>query len=324
VTGDGAVPVRLAPDRVVWLFGDTFVGARNADGSLAPGWVLVHNSIVEQRSACFRPLVGASGGAPVSFVATPGVDDWLWPTGGFVRGSEIVVTLLHMHTAPGTTGFAFSVTGAAVATLRRGDLTVTAVADVPAMTITTATGPVTLGETLLTDRRHVYAYATRKPTTVTGSTKDGPGVEHFVARSDRATAPLGPWSVWDGRRWTADTARLAPMEITGVAPVTALAVTAGSRGSTGFRAVGLSSLDPGPVRRWTAPTPAGPWRRASPAGRASAPDGGLVYGARLVSLPGAGEVLEHSQNDVALDAVVGDPSRYGVRFAKPTPYDHRP
>ncbi|MFN8025988.1 MAG: hypothetical protein U0W40_06435 [Acidimicrobiia bacterium] len=317
VTGDGAVPVRVDadranPSRVVWLFGDTFVGARNADGSLAPGWTLVHNTLVEQQGQCFHPLVGAIAGAPVSYLATPGADDWLWPTGGFVRGDEIVVTLLHVQAAPGDAGFAWTITGAAVATLQRDTLAVTAITDVPAMTIATATGPVVLGETILVQGRYLYAYGTRK---TTGT------VEHFVARTDRATAPLGIWSVWDGKGWSTDATHLAPLRVGGAPAVTALSVTAHG---DGFQAVGLASLQPGPILRWTARSPAGPWRSTTPAGAATAPTGGIAYGAHLVTVPDAGEILGHSFNDVAPDAVVLDPSRYGVRFTTVAPYDHRP
>src|SRR5262249_30805791 len=54
---DGGHPTKLPDGRVVWLYGDTFTGQIQRDGSLAPGWRLPRNSFVLQNGACFQPLM---------------------------------------------------------------------------------------------------------------------------------------------------------------------------------------------------------------------------------------------------------------------------
>ncbi len=309
VTGDGGLSVRLGPRRVVWLFGDTLVGARTADGALAPGWTMARNTLVEQRDACLRPLVGSAGGAPVSYIATPGADDWVWPSGVFVRDGVIQVMLLRVLSTPGPPGFAFTVTGVAATTLSRDDLAVGPIVDLPALQVALPAGIVTFGESLYVSGGDVYAYGTSQGTT-------------YVARTRVAAFPTGAWRVWDGRRWNPELTRAQPLRVVGTATGPGINLWSGRapREPRGLLStIGLTSIEPGPVSRWTATDPQGPWRAAGTVGTTavSAPTG-FAYGPQLVDLPGAGTVLVYSVNDREPGALEADPSRYGLVFAEPT------
>ena len=150
------------PRRVVWLFGDTLVGARTADGAMDPGWTMARNTLVEQRDACLRPLVGSAGGVPVSYIATPGADDWVWPSGVFVRDGVIQVMLLRVLSTPGPPGFRSPSPGSPP---RRSRVTTSRSArssTSPRCRVALPAGTVTFGESLYVSGADVYAYGTSR------------------------------------------------------------------------------------------------------------------------------------------------------------------
>jgi hypothetical protein len=310
VTGDGGIPLHLRGGRVAWLFGDTFVGPRTPDGAMEPGWAIVHNTVVEQRDRCFRPLVGAIAGTPVSYIATPGAEDRVWPSGAFVRGNSVHVMLLRVHSAPGPTGFAFTVTGVAATTLGRDDLTVGPIVDLPALRVALAPGTVTFGESVFVSGADLYAYGTYGATT-------------YVARTPAATFPTGAWRVWDGRGWNRDLTRAAALRPVGTTTGPGISVSVDPWSKRRLRTLAVTTLEPGPVQSWTATRAEGPWRAAGTVGSTSVPAaGGFAYGPQLAQLPGAGIVLVYSINDTDLDAVAADPSRYRLVFTEPVRSAH--
>src|SRR5215211_1389433 len=60
ITADLPASVDLRDGRVLWLFGDTWIGARSPDGGIAPGALLWHNSALVQTGGCVD-LVSAGG-----------------------------------------------------------------------------------------------------------------------------------------------------------------------------------------------------------------------------------------------------------------------
>jgi hypothetical protein len=80
---DVATSVRLTDGRLLWLFGDTFVGRVGQDGVRADDTRIVRNSLVVTDGRCFTPLSTRSD-------ALPGRrGTWLWPTHAVVtRGPE--------------------------------------------------------------------------------------------------------------------------------------------------------------------------------------------------------------------------------------------
>jgi hypothetical protein len=104
---DGAASVRLPDGQLLWLFGDTFVGAVAGDGTRAAGSRIVRNSVVVTDGSCVQPM-------PTTTDALPGrAGTWLWPSAGVVtvtgtpgRTSTVLVTAQRMQrTGPGAWGF---------------------------------------------------------------------------------------------------------------------------------------------------------------------------------------------------------------------------
>jgi hypothetical protein len=108
---DGASSIDLNDGRVLWLFGDTFVGALKPDGACAEGTKMVNNTIAVQTT-------GATGettlfhwgpdhdGAPTAWANSPIDRDahWMWPAGGGVlvgaRETERLVLFFMMMRRP--------------------------------------------------------------------------------------------------------------------------------------------------------------------------------------------------------------------------------
>lgn len=116
---DAAYSIPLGGGRLLWLFGDTFVGNRTARTR-------------QQRTGMPRNSVGiahcASGNcvmqyywsgmytpAPKSFFDT-GTADWFWPLDGFVSNGKLYVMLEQMH-AQGAGAFGFAYTGVSLVTV---------------------------------------------------------------------------------------------------------------------------------------------------------------------------------------------------------------
>ena len=116
---DSAYSIPLGGGRDLWLFGDTFVGNRNA-------------STRRQRTGMPRNSVGiaqcTSGKytiqyywsqmytpTPKSFFDT-GTSDWYWPMDGFVWNGRLYLMLERMH-AHGSGAFGFAYSGVSLATI---------------------------------------------------------------------------------------------------------------------------------------------------------------------------------------------------------------
>jgi len=122
---DDAYSVPLGKDRSLWLFGDTFVGDRDA-------------KLRSQQKAMVRNTVGIStcpaGGActvqyfwqkqysekPRSFFDTGTDDLWYWPLDAWLDGKKLFISLLAVRNKPGAgseDAFGFEIAGTKLATV---------------------------------------------------------------------------------------------------------------------------------------------------------------------------------------------------------------
>jgi hypothetical protein len=194
--GDAAWSAKLPDGRVVWLFGDTFIGGVDAVGRRDLSAPLVRNSMVAQeRDGTMRTLVTRE---PQGFGATVpggGADDWYWPGPPVVSDRVLEVPMAHIvRTGPGE--WDFKAQGTSLAVFRLPDLrlqSVTPLITPPAVNMASAAA---------TSARFTYIYGTRD---------SGIGAKDaFVAR-----APAGelraPWKYWNGRRWSRDATSARPV-----------------------------------------------------------------------------------------------------------------
>jgi hypothetical protein len=242
ITADLPASVDLRDGRVLWLFGDTWTGARAPDGGIAPGARLQHNSALVQTGGCVD-LVGSAG---AGWLTIPGTDDFWWPAAGVVPGGvhgqavDVFVTRVR-RTGPGV--FDFASVGMDVVQLRRTDLAVVGVRPLPHQERLWATS-------VVADGRWLYLFGrdyTAGPST-------------YLARV-RAGDLAGRWQFRSGRRWSRDPGRATPVL---TAPPFNNPAVARLHDGRWLAIAKDREFDGTTVIGWTARAPRGPWRATGP------------------------------------------------------------
>lgn len=115
IGGDGVYSIPLGPDRILWLFGDSFIG-RITDGG-RPGTAMVNNIVGISRADWANPDLKfhwrIKKGKPRSFFE-PGIQgNWFWPLHGFLSPTgKLYVFLIEVtRTGPENDVFAFGPVG---------------------------------------------------------------------------------------------------------------------------------------------------------------------------------------------------------------------
>jgi hypothetical protein len=293
--GDAALSVRLPDDRLLWLFGDTFVGDVRDDGSRDDDTRIVRNSVVLTRGTC---AVSATPGR----ATLPGRGStWLWPTSAVVTatsasGKAIVAVFTQRMRRTGDGAWDFARVGAAVVTLtvrRNGAASVAGVRDLPA-------SDVLWGAATVVRRGTTYVYGTR--------TVDEPlvfGRELLLAQAPTATVrDQRTWSYRTATGWSArstDAAVVLPAR-TGVSTTPTVVVRGGS-----FRIVTKPQefLDDRVVEM-TSSTPYGPWTMRT-LFRSASTGARPTYSPTVVATDGRGlDVVVISRTSTSATALMDD------------------
>jgi hypothetical protein len=189
--GDASWSTQLPDGRVIWLFGDTFIGGVDVDGRRDPSAPLVRNSMVAQeRDGTMRTLIARDARGPAALVAGSGPNDWYWPGPPVVSDRLVQVPMAHIART-GSGEWDFKAVGTSLAVFQLPDLTLQSVTQ-----LVTPPG-VNMASAAATSGRFTYVYGTRD-----GGSR---GKDAFVARMP-AGELRGPWTYWDGRRWSHDPA----------------------------------------------------------------------------------------------------------------------
>lgn len=320
VTADGEVPVTLPDGRVLWLFGDTFVGTVGPEGSIPAGEGLIRNSFVVQDGRCFTPLMGGTAHNRQSLIPEPAPNEWYWPAAGVVNGSTLDVFLWHLQTGTGgPPALDFTPIDMRVATFSLPSLQLLGVQALPFPTDADhpygATALVTGGNLYLYGEAHRNTYVATAPLAQMGSS--------------------AAWSFWGGSSssptWQSDPAQAQPVAWANVPPVL---YTLGSGTGpfaqpevvpygTGFLSTSKTAdAFSDDVSMFTAPTPEGPWTYAGKVAdtSASTQQNEVSYGGLSFAVPGGG-VVAYSTNasPFASNPPPLSLSVYGPHFTDPIP-----
>lgn len=182
--GDGAYSTPLPDGRVLWTFGDSFLGTVNPDRSRPPT-PLIQNTFVIQDGDEFTTLHGGTPDDPEPYVAPPGGHGWYWPAAMQAIGSKVYMFLLHFESTGEGGAFGFNYLGT--------DLGVFNLPDLELESISPAWGNpnVLFGASIFDHEGYIYIYSTRSA---------GFGKNCLAARV-LPSAPDAP-EFWDGTSWS--------------------------------------------------------------------------------------------------------------------------
>jgi hypothetical protein len=185
--GDGTRSVALPDGRILWLFGDTFLGTVRPDRSRPHAAPMVRNTFVVQSGDTLVTLHGGTGASPQALVTPLETGSWYWPSDGLVEGNRLRVFLARFTaTGPGMWDWRWS--GTDIGTFSLPELRLEKI------TAAVAVNRVIYGAALLTDAGATYIYGV----------EDLQSAKHVhVAKA--GSGRLGDaWEYWDGERWTID------------------------------------------------------------------------------------------------------------------------
>jgi len=240
--GDGTRSVALPDGRILWLFGDTFLGAVRSDRSRPSAAPMVRNTFVVQSGNRLATLHGGTVAAPQAFVTPPEKDSWYWPTDGLVEGKRLLVFLPRFTaTGPGMWDWRWS--GTDIGTFSLPELRFEKI------TAAVAVNRVIYGAAILKDADATFIY----------------GVEELQSAKHVHIAKAEPghlddaWEYWNGEGWTADP--LASKRLFSGAAMQFSVI------KTGGHYVLISSDNRNPfdsaIVAYVSPSPVGPWSLSS-------------------------------------------------------------
>lgn len=180
--GDATYSIPLPDGRVLWLFGDSFIGTVNPNRS-RPSSGLKRNAFVVQDG---NELTTLTGGA-TAFVEPAEAGWWYWPGHGFAHGDTLQVILFGFKsTGSGAWDFAYASVDVATFLLPNFQL----------LSIERKiTDPATnYGAAIMQDDGFLYLYGSEKQ-----------GFSKFLHTARVAGNDLnGNWEYFDGTGWTTD------------------------------------------------------------------------------------------------------------------------
>jgi hypothetical protein len=294
--GDAALSARLADGRVLWLFGDSFVGDVRPDGSRAPGSTIVRNSILVTDGGCVDAATPGRASLPARGAT------WLWPASvvrqSSGRGATTLVVFAQRMRSTGDGAWSFERVGSASVVVRvadHGPVTVGRVRDLPASEVLWGAASVVRGAT-------TYIYGTREV--------DQPlvmGRDLLVAKAPTATATdPGTWQYRGRHGWTrraTDAVAVVPA-VEGVSTNPSVVLAGG-----GFRIVTKpQEVFDERVVVMSSTTPYGPWTTRVLLRSPSTPTSPTYAPSVVAVAPGRGAVVVVSRTSTSLAQLMRDAS----------------
>ena len=236
--GDGTRSVPLPDGRILWLFGDTFLGTVRTDRSRPHAAPMVRNTFVVQSGDTLVTLHGGTGASPQALVTPLEKGSWYWPSDGLVEGNRLLVFLLRFTaTGPGMWDWRWSGTDIGTFSLPEFRL--------EKITAAVAVNRVIYGAALLKDADTTFIYGV----------EDLQSAKHVHIAKAGSGRLDGAWEYWNGEGWTVDP--LASKRLfSGVALQFSVI-------KTGDRYVLITSDNRNPfdsaIVAYVSPSPTGPW-----------------------------------------------------------------
>jgi hypothetical protein len=254
--GDGTLSVPLGDGRTLWLFGDSFLGTVNPDGTRPEDAPLVRNCIVVQDGDTLSTRTGGSPAAPESFFPPQAPGEWCWPADATVQNGKVFVILHRFHQGRPLL-WDWQWTGTVVAEMGLPEL------EIERITPLAVANGVMYGA-ILERAEGIYIY---------GVAEHGNSRWMHVARAPPGRF-LGPWTFFDGSGWSPDPASTRPV-LDGVSTQFGLVALPGD----GLALVTMDNRVPfsADIVMYRAAHPEGPWQ--GPCRLYRAPEAGAAIAA---------------------------------------------
>lgn len=191
--GDGTLSIPLPDGRVVWLFGDSFLGPVSAEGERPRDAPFVRNCLVVQKGQSLTTRYGTIDGNPAAFFPAPNASQWYWPGDGVVEGGMLRVFLHRFErTGPGLWDWRWLDTW--LAALSLPDVVLKEISQAP------SPGAIMFGVCILRGDADTYVYG------VSG----GFPKKAYLARAP-ARGLQEKWAYFDGSDWSNDVSEAQPI-----------------------------------------------------------------------------------------------------------------
>lgn len=302
--GDGARSVLLPDGRVLWAFGDTFLGSVRPDGSRAADSPLVHNTIAIQDGDCLETHFGGTAAAPRDLVTPATSGHWFWSGDPIVDGRTVEIVMTEWALGPGGD---WQHVGDSLARFSLPDLELQSVVALPGPT------DVMWGEHVLVDGAWTYVYGLRS----------ADPFQRYLHVARVPTGQLGQpssWRFWTGSGWSADPPDSTSI-LTGVADADVIPTGDGYvllAQQQGY----FPSLE---IYAYRSSSPVGPWSAPDLLTTIPTPEAGVfTYGAmpHPEFTDGDSLLIGYSVNSFGAGAVYANAGEYRPRFlAIPFPRD---
>jgi hypothetical protein len=236
--GDGTRSVALPDGRILWLFGDTFLGAVRPDRSRSRSAPMVRNTFVIQSGDTLVTLHGGTAASPQAFVTPQERGSWYWPTDGLIEGNRLLVILLRFTaTGPGMWDWRWS--GTDIGTFSLPEL------QLEKITAAVAVNRVIYGAAILEDADGTYIYGV----------EDVQSAKHVHIAKAGFGRLEGAWKYWNGKGWTVDP--LASKRLFSGAALQFSVIKAGGR----YVLITSDNRNPfdSAIVAYVSPSPIGPW-----------------------------------------------------------------
>lgn len=319
IGGDGGYTVSLPGAKLVWLFGDTWVGEiRNGRRINAD---IVNNSIavqdVSDLTAQPRFVVKKTAtGAPAAWLRPKDEATWLWIFGSTRVGEKVYLLVTHVGKT-GDGAFGFQPKGQYLGVVENAH-------DDPAdwridlrplpFTRYTAKDERTFGVCAFEDKDFFYVYGTDEDVTKNPRRRD-----LIVARAPAdKVEDFSAWRFWDGKEWQAKPERAARVVENGGSEASVNWLAGIDRYVLLYTRGGMSA----DILARTAPNPWGPWSDATTIYKCPEMDlkaGVFTYAAKAQPALAKSDdelVINYYANALTLEQVAADPGIYVPKFVR--------
>ncbi len=151
-TGSDATYSLPLPDgRIMWMFGDTFLGTVKADRS-REGAPFLRNSLVIQQGDELKTLYQMKDGQPRAFVSPPREDEWYWPLDATIHQDEIHFMLGRLGSTGSEGNWSFEYRGFDLVILDRFEFSI------KSLTPKIIDPDISFGACILEDDTYTYIY----------------------------------------------------------------------------------------------------------------------------------------------------------------------